>query len=1410
MDYNPLRKFTIFFCAVSLSFCQSTPSLQIPSFDYRTVSEQYFRSDLQGHFVFSRGDEANLDPVSSRSSHLFYTAGVDGSGDIWMRDLQSTNAISIISHPAEQYDPAINAEGSMLAFVSEDRDYEGDLRLLRLKPQELSSRSLKSISVTNLWGDTTNLSLAIEKWSKKNLLARCHGRFAEKEPDFNAKGDQLVFVSDRCTPGKPNIWLTFLDGEELLILKRLTDIGGQKPRWNSAGDKLTFLSYRQPEKGGRIYVLDLSSQPYRQIEVNLPRGEGQQYYYNHPDFVSYENILVYTSARQDSNKDGLINAQDYSGVYTAAFSDEIKDNSLLLPLTSPERKILEASAVLHNLTYSDAGGGSLFYSADLDRGVSIYFLPYGGVIPKEKNIEKQYQLTERYLKENQKRYLLSLDAVKYYFSSQPHYILYEPKLLIDRLLYLQNKRENKRAKRLEADLKRQATSKPYLKFYYDLNNYDKIDKNNENTLPYVLSFYQRYSSKSKLIDKNFSLLSKEQQVSILSAALHRLALEYVKRQSYEQALTSVYFLNVSYPNYIYRGEALVLQADLEFRLHKRFSSGFASAFFQAKAEAIEKMHDKIYQLYVKNPSQELKQRLKKEIEKIDSSYHPLFTSTLRLAWAYYLLQDNKNREALTLCSSLRTKVPQIRSSFSSRPKEGWRAFYVQNWLLIQQSYKALGDRQAAFASLGEIIINYSKVDIDSDIFYELIEYSKQQIEDYLELAQSLSISYKKYNIVTGKTNKSSYRSYIPGMDTAVFGFDLIFKNKEKKVIELNGSQAEALLHLCRQETRNTFIFRRLGKEKKDNYLKFCRQNANELRFAAKTKLPLLAAYNAIDNLYALSYAGAKMLNSLFLVMRRSGFLPEVYKKESIYFQRLEVDIATQQNQRLFENISENRYLKLIIGDVDLYNARAFSQIEEAYRSSFGEAVAVRDISFIYGYAYALIQKNTKREAFYKRLQESGQNFSINFWRARKWEIVQGLKDAETLLQYALSIDALHVDSNLLLGWLHQYIDETKKSKVRYKASFIGSLAGAGYETEIDGTFYKDIYQIYFPDQYFEKNVELYQQVLEGSKSSGLSLSPTAKARLHLNLANNYFALLNFSDAIKNYRKTIDIFSYQGQAEFEDPKQEVLFYFNFARALIYTEKYQEAISYLKRSYELYKHGEYLPLQKQYNGLRFSQQNLSTISAAPPTKKQRQDKRYLQHLLELTQKKLRQARSRLALLSATVGFAYWQDAKPKQAVLYYTRADQYIGDKKEKKNGLPQNLNRANLLNFMAIAHQETAQLALSDEKARIAEEKAREGGLSRAEGRYQPKTYCGRSLGCFLNFGEDFSVIGKGRNPYGFSRLRQAELATSVQLENMIMRGQLSEASQLIKKQRALFRDEDGDVKHGRIGYLAQSKSFSSS
>ena len=796
----------------------------------------------------------------------------------------------------------------------------------------------------------------------------------------------------------------------------------------------------------------------------------------------------------------------------------------------------------------------------------------------------------------------------------------------------------------------------------------------------------------------------------------------------------------------------------------------------------------------------LKKPLKSLPERIrNSSLAPMLQSSLDLLEAQKHIEKGEYERALSLGLQIQAKIPKRKEDFRYIPEKGYSGLYTNSWRLIQECYKKLGKQEAAFSALVEIVSTYnkaSKIKLETALFQEFIDYTNWQTQSYLKTARSLAQKYQKYtNEKSSKKGSESLSLIAKGFQFAKQGVEkgLSIISQKQESIELKTAQTLELDKLCQEFSQNNIMLQRLSPKYRDLYKNFCKKNATLFIQRKRILLPIEEFQKAVELFYGIAYSNARALNFFFFNITHLGFREEAYKESSIYFRRLEVDIIIEKTKELFHTLEENFLLELLTGEEGKYSSKNFVQIEQDYRLLFKQAILAQDLSMIYGYAYMLIKKNTSESSFYRSLEKKEKSFSSSFLQKRKKESLHELKNAEYLLRYILNVNPQHADAYLLLGWLLQYIDQGKKSIVKYQSNLWERLIAEEYNTEKDEDFYEDIYKIYFPHHYYEENVELYRQALQWMDTS--AFPKETLGHLHLNLANNYFILNNFNEAAEHYGEALTaLTSEKGRSEgnFESQQQRLLFYFNFARTLLYKRKYKQAIFYLKKCYSLYEEKEYLGLREEYKNVRFRLDSKARNALSFDSLSQNFS--YFQNIKQ----QLNKTRSRLALIAALTGLAYWEAGDSKKAISYYHRADQHLY---QEKPALPEVLSRSNLLNFLAIAYQDKGELENADTYARMAAQEAQESGLKRDEERYKAKDYCGKSMSCFLNFGEDFSVIGKGRNPYGFSPLRQYELALSIQLENMIRREEFFPAAKLIKKQQDIFYKHERDLKHGQRGYL---------
>ncbi|HRP67959.1 MAG TPA: hypothetical protein PLY93_00285 [Turneriella sp.] len=164
----------------------------------------------------------------------------------------------------------------------------------------------------------------------------------------------------------------------------------------------------------------------------------------------------------------------------------------------------------------------------------------------------------------------------------------------------------------------------------------------------------------------------------------------------------------------------------------------------------------------------------------------------------------------------------------------------------------------------------------------------------------------------------------------------------------------------------------------------------------------------------------------------------------------------------------------------------------------------------------------------------------------KKEVFVHFLKAEIDFNWSFFANARFADAYIMLGWMYQFIDE--KREVVLDAS----------SGKKDREIFESLYKAYFPDYLFEKNIRLYQKTLTIFANAA---SKRVKNSFHLNIANNYFLLNNYSQAEEHYAAILDK---KGNPDFrfETPEQEMMFYYHFGRTLYFSGKNEVAMRYLQ--------------------------------------------------------------------------------------------------------------------------------------------------------------------------------------------------------------------------------------------------------
>ncbi|MCB1173883.1 MAG: PD40 domain-containing protein [Leptospiraceae bacterium] len=1368
----------LLYVLMSLPGCQEAQLIRPPEYDYASLADQFFKTRLKEHFPLTVQRGANLHPVSTQNGYLFFTANKSGSGDIWMRSLQNSISMPVIQHPAEQHQPALSAQGELLVYVSEDRDSEGDLMLTPLSPDDMVQNALRGLPPVNFWDDSINLSLAIEKLAQ-SLPAACQGTASEREPVLARDGRYLIFNSDRCQDGQSNIWLLELDADANPVqLRQVTTAGAYQASLGANQKQIYFMSRRDNYKGGRIYQLDLtevlasgsslppSKDQARLIQLDYSRLRQLIAF---PSVSSDGRFLIYHRIDQDSNYNGYLDLDDAGSVFKVALG-RTPDGQIR---TSKAQRLTGNPLGILSVIWSDFAGGSILYASRMFNHVNIYFVRADGIIPRQPGIEQQYQLTRVYLNQAPERYLLALDAVYDFFGEQDAWELYEGRVLLDRLDFFIKNGQGDQVDLTRRQLNEAARYNAYVQLEQDL-----LGQKTSRVIQLLKEFIDTQSrTNSGGTDTNMGILQ--------AGAMFRLAGIHARQSNYSASLGLLTRLNQNRVNFFRRTEALLLEAEARSATSGRIDPLFVTLLNDAAIPPgmQDQVHAQVYRWFGR-PAEKSARRQLLDQNQDRAGQHPLLLATWRLAKAALEFEEARAQNALALTDQILAAVPVEPYRNRTRPLLAWNGLFVRTWQLRERMAEARGDfGEAYFAriSYGGSYYEGSSAELKVSVFERMVQESEDHIGTYVHSARELAglaADHEELQISKGLLDK---------------GLSVL----EQDSVRISSNSLDVLQEFCQNGSRNNRLFFSLGGSHLKSYQDFCANQTKEAVSLPGATLALSRVKQASSLLYTVAYANASMLNLLFFNMNQSSIFSDLYRRKAYQIHKLKIDLAKEKQQIETERAQKRFFLPgqeealQLLTESDPFLSETYDELAYGYDLTRAENVQVGDMSMWYGHAYLLVTRAMERERYYDQFQANGGQLSTEFLRKAKEEILIDLKNAEYFLKYIMNVDTRTTEAYLLLGWMYQYLDQRQDRVLPLESGYLEQLFAWATNTEqqvLDGLLYRDYYQAWFNIRFYEENVELYRQLLETRSKE--QLGRQALAAVHLNLANNYFRLLSFSRAIEHYQELETLVAAAETDLFESYQQRALFYVNYGRANFFENRSATAAVLMQKAAQIYHVMELDPVQSRLKTLEFqlADQNADT---------------YETNMLKLRReqlgRRLQATRSRLALIAALRGLALWDAGRYQESVIDYRQAlDDLFGDDAiETSHGM----NQAALLNFLAMARQGAGQYNQSIEVAAEAARLARDQQMIHPEERYLPNTIGGKMLGCILDYGEDFSVIGEGRNPYGFSPLRQYELSLGIRFQSLVLQGDLDGAAYILRQRGQVFGSLDAKRKQGQSGLI---------
>jgi len=378
---------------VSVLSCEDKDKYNV-KFSYQGIIDKEYRFNVGRIIPVTIGQAVETDGDISRDGKYFYYSSNSAGGnyDIFLRSMTDITTVRLTSHPSKDITPVISPDGKHIAFVSFRDDPEGDIFIMKIKPEKLIENEEESVAGQASLDEIVK-NISIDRDAESGVIINIR----DANPSWSPDGKFITYSSSKG--GSSNIWIMESDGSGK---RKVTDKGGEYPSFSADGRKIVFISYRDNEHGD-IYTVDVNSGK----EARITSDKNIKLY---PSFMDDVSKIIYSSIEYDTNKNSSLDLQDRSII---RFMD--LKNNLSYPLTKYSESSFKAKwlPVLQTRDYR----GVIIYTDITGENINLNIIPETGIIPKKLNAKLQYEMCDTYIAEydDTEKYLLSLEAVYNYY-----------------------------------------------------------------------------------------------------------------------------------------------------------------------------------------------------------------------------------------------------------------------------------------------------------------------------------------------------------------------------------------------------------------------------------------------------------------------------------------------------------------------------------------------------------------------------------------------------------------------------------------------------------------------------------------------------------------------------------------------------------------------------------------------------------------------------------------------------------------------------------------------------------------------------------------------------------------------------------------------------------------------------------
>ncbi|PKL41151.1 MAG: hypothetical protein CVV44_00500 [Spirochaetae bacterium HGW-Spirochaetae-1] len=235
---------------------------------------------------------------------------------------------------------------------------------------------------------------------------------------------------------------------------------------------------------------------------------------------------------------------------------------------------------------------------------------------------------------------------------------------------------------------------------------------------------------------------------------------------------------------------------------------------------------------------------------------------------------------------------------------------------------------------------------------------------------------------------------------------------------------------------------------------------------------------------------------------------------------------------LYDEYGPRAHIYYINASTQLKKDEGIRELEKKYSDGLTKARMDFDKAHLYGLGYIYTLKALQQE-YKKQVKNPQEAVGLQ-------ALLANFSEAIAHIDWAVFIDDTFIESHILKSWIYQYVDLRRSE---------------------DKGENERLFNRYFPSFLWEKNISILELALDINNET---IHGEKEGNIHLNMANNYFLLNNYPEALNHYAMT-----QKYKTSFNSKIEEALFYFHLGYCYWQNDEIEKGRREIRKSLFIYE-------------------------------------------------------------------------------------------------------------------------------------------------------------------------------------------------------------------------------------------------